>query len=251
MNIFCFFLYAFLLLGVLIVPVLFFMAAPYGRHFSANWGVGVNNRWAWVIMEFVSLLSFSFFFIFFLKPSVQWMHWFLFALWILHYTHRSLIFPFQLRSSQSKMPLLIMLNAVLFNVINGGLNGFYLGAAKTLYPENYYLTGYFILGFFLFLSGMIINISSDYYLISLRSENQNHYVIPKWRWFNYVSSPNYLGEIIEWIGFALMAQNMPAWVFAFWTVANLVPRAVTHHKWYKNKFPDYPKNRKAIIPFLF
>ena len=33
-----------------------------------------------------------------------------------------------------------------------------------------------------------------------------------------------------------------------WVIANLFPRALSHHKWYKEKFSDYPKNRKAIIP---
>ncbi|NCX34980.1 MAG: hypothetical protein EBX23_06415, partial [Proteobacteria bacterium] len=26
------------------------------------------------------------------------------------------------------------------------------------------------------------------------------------------------------------------------------PRALAHHKWYQEKFSDYPKSRKAIIP---
>jgi 3-oxo-5-alpha-steroid 4-dehydrogenase 1 len=38
--------------------------------------------------------------------------------------------------------------------------------------------------------------------------------------------------------------------FALWTFANLVPRALSNHRWYKEQFPDYPKNRKAILPFL-
>jgi ABC-type uncharacterized transport system YnjBCD permease subunit len=37
-------------------------------------------------------------------------------------------------------------------------------------------------------------------------------------------------------------------VFALWVIANLLPRAFTHHQWYKEKFENYPKNRKAIIP---
>ena len=40
-------------------------------------------------------------------------------------------------------------------------------------------------------------------------------------------------------------------LFAVWTAANLVPRARSHHTWYKENFPDYPANRKAIAPFLF
>jgi hypothetical protein len=28
----------------------------------------------------------------------------------------------------------------------------------------------------------------------------------------------------------------------------LLPRAISHHKWYKEEFEDYPKERKIIIP---
>mgnify|MGYP003301402655 FL=1 len=69
--------------------------------------------------------------------------------------------------------------------------------------------------------------------------------------YKYISCPNYFGEIIEWLGFAIMVWSLPAFTFVLWTIFNLVPRAVAHHKWYKNKFSDYPRNRKAIIPFIF
>ena len=65
-----------------------------------------------------------------------------------------------------------------------------------------------------------------------------------------MSSPNYLGEMIEWLGWAIMTWSLAGLVFFFWTVANLLPRAVANHKWYKKKFPDYPSDRKAIIPYL-
>jgi hypothetical protein len=33
-------------------------------------------------------------------------------------------------------------------------------------------------------------------------------------------------------------------------VANLAPRALKTHRWYKDTFPDYPEQRKALIPFV-
>ena len=59
------------------------------------------------------------------------------------------------------------------------------------------------------------------------------------------------GEILEWVGFAIMTWCLPGLIFAIWTMANLIPRASAHHKWYRNEFGDYPKDRKAIIPFIF
>jgi hypothetical protein len=44
-----------------------------------------------------------------------------------------------------------------------------------------------------------------------------------------VSCPNYLGEILEWIGWAIATWSLAGWVFAIWTMANLAPRAFTNH----------------------
>jgi 3-oxo-5-alpha-steroid 4-dehydrogenase len=66
-----------------------------------------------------------------------------------------------------------------------------------------------------------------------------------------VSGANYFGEIVEWCGYALAAQSLPATAFAVFTFANTAPRAWRHHQWYQEKFDDYPKNRWAVIPFLW
>ncbi len=34
------------------------------------------------------------------------------------------------------------------------------------------------------------------------------------------------------------------------TAATLVPRALAHHEWYRERFADYPPERRALVPFL-
>lgn len=68
--------------------------------------------------------------------------------------------------------------------------------------------------------------------------------------FEYVSGANFFGEMLEWIGYALFAQSLPAFAFAFFTTCNIGPRALQHHQWYLEKFDDYPQERKALIPFI-
>eukprot|EP01035_Chromulina_nebulosa_P019175 gene19175-25020_t len=68
--------------------------------------------------------------------------------------------------------------------------------------------------------------------------------------FKYVSCANYTGEIIEWFGYALANWSLPALAFAIYTFSNTAPRAHKHHLWYKIKFEDFPKERKAVIPFI-
>ena len=51
----------------------------------------------------------------------------------------------------------------------------------------------------------------------------------------YISAPNYFGEIIEWIGWAILTWSISGLVFALWTIANLFPRALAHHKMVSRK----------------
>ena len=98
---------------------------------------------------------------------------------------------------------------------------------------------------------MLINWKSDTMLIDLRKPGETGYKIPNGFLFKYISSPNLFGEIVQWLGFAVIAWNIPALGFFIWTYANLVPRAKNHHEWYHQNFNDYPKNRKVIFPFLY
>ena len=43
-----------------------------------------------------------------------------------------------------------------------------------------------------------------------------------------ISCPNFFGEIIEWLGFAVMTLNPGSISFLIWTVCNLVPRSKAH-----------------------
>jgi hypothetical protein len=47
-----------------------------------------------------------------------------------------------------------------------------------------------------------------------------------------------------------MIWAIPGFLFAFWTFANLAPRALANHQWYQKKFPNYPEERKALIPYV-
>ena len=91
---------------------------------------------------------------------------------------------------------------------------------------------------------------ADATLRGLRAPGSSDYRIPTGGLYEYVSCPNYLGEIIEWTGWAVMTWSLAGLSFAVWTAANLAPRAWTHHRWYRATFPDYPKTRRALLPFV-
>lgn len=244
--------YLWLLIAVIVHVTMFFVTAPFGRHTSEKWGVSINNKVAWFVMELPSL-AFMVYFLFWGTYSFSSYAWILFSLWIVHYFNRTFIYPLRIRSTPKKMPLAIVVSAVFFNVMNAGLNGYYLAelAPAEKYNEGWLMHFSTLSGALLFVIGLIINWKSDSILIHLRKPGETGYKIPSGFLFKYVSSPNLFGEMIEWSGFALMALNLPALTFMVWTFANLAPRAKNHHDWYLRNFQDYPKERKVVIPYLF
>lgn len=224
------------------------ITAPYGRHTRKGWGPSINNTLGWVVMEIVSPAVFAFFFLKGGNSSAA--NRLLFMLWLTHYVNRSLIFPFRIRDKNKTMPLLICMMAIFFNSMNGFLNGHWLGTMKT-YDAAWLTDWRFIAGVILFVSGFIINFTSDNILLSLRKNKASgEYKIPTGGLYKWISCPNYFGEILEWFGWALATWSLPGLSFALWTAANLIPRALSNHKWYKETFVDYPSARKAVVPFI-
>ena len=230
-----------IIIGLIIFPTNLIYKAPYGRHTSKKWGVSIDNKLGWIIMELPALLvcpAIYFYFKVDFDISIMFI-----CLWIIHYFNRTIIYPLRIKTKGKKMPLAIVLSAFFFNIVNGSINGYFLSNI------NLHSVSILITGFLLFVLGLYINISSDNKLINLRKIKKGYFV-PKGGLFKYISCPNFFGEILEWFGFALMTFNIGSLSFFIWTCCNLIPRGLAHHSWYKNKFNEYPKERKAILPFL-
>jgi protein-S-isoprenylcysteine O-methyltransferase Ste14 len=149
------------------------------------------------------------------------------------------------------MTLAVALMGFLFNGVNATLNGWYLFRHAAPYPLAWLLDGRFVLGFSLFAAGFVINRWSDAILRGLRRPGESVYRIPHGGVFRWVSSPNYLGEIMEWAGWAVLTWSFAGASFAAWTVANLAPRARANHRWYRENFPDYPGERRILVPLVW
>jgi 3-oxo-5-alpha-steroid 4-dehydrogenase 1 len=234
-------------IGVASFILLQFITAPYGRHLRKGWGPQISNRMGWIIMEAPSLFIILCFYLISDQSAYASL---LSFLWIFHYVNRTFIYPFRIRTQGKKMPWVIILSAIFFNFINAGLNGYFL-ANFDRYSADSFSHPNFYIGIALFISGFLINQISDHILIHLRKPGETGYKIPKGFLFYYISCPNLFGELIQWTGFAVMAWNYPAVSFLIWTAANLLPRAMGHHKWYQNNFTEYPKKRKIMIPGIW
>lgn len=234
-------------IGVITFLYLFKQTAPYGRHKTSGWGVEIPNRLGWVLMEGLSPIFISCWF--WLGDSEKsLLNITLYSLYTLHYLYRGWIFPFMTRTKGKTMPITITFSAIIFNLINTFFIGYQLGfmggrTEITMFE--------LVLGGLLFVTGFVIHFTSDQILINLRQPGETDYKIPNGFLYKYVSSPNYLGELIEWTGYAILLGSISGWLFVFWTAVNLVPRAVSNYKWYKQKFADYPTDRKVIFPGIF
>jgi 3-oxo-5-alpha-steroid 4-dehydrogenase 1 len=233
--------------AILVFILLFFISAPYGKFSRKGWGPAVKSKWAWLIMEFPSPALILLLFL--LSPFKGAPQIIFVTLWLLHYLHRTFYYPFRQSGRNKPYPLLIVLMAIIFNLLNGFINGYGIFHLYD-YSARWLLSWQFISGLILFICGFSINKTADEKLSLLRSQNLQGYVIPKGWLFSYISCPHYFGEIIEWGGWAVMTWSLPGLSFFVFTFANLFPRAIASHRWYKKTFADYPAARKAVIPFI-
>jgi protein-S-isoprenylcysteine O-methyltransferase Ste14 len=235
-------------LAAVTLLALVFVTAPYGRHARKGWGPGVGERLGWMLME---------------SPAALWFAWnclraphgrepvalALFALWELHYLYRVAVFPLLMRTGGHPMPLAIAGLAFAFNLLNGYVNGQAVAGAGAQGPE-WLRDPRLYAGAALFVAGFALHVLSDRTLRRLRAPGERGYKIPRGGAYRLVSSPNYLGEILEWSGWALATWSLGGLAFALYTFANLAPRAFSNHAWYRRTFPDYPPERRALVPFL-
>ena len=235
--------YIWILIALIVFPINLIYKAPYGKHSTKKWGKSIDNKTGWILMELPALLTCPLIY-FVIVEEINLSIVFI-ILWITHYFNRTIIYPLRIKTKGKKIPIAIVASAFFFNMVNGVFNGYFLTLVQFESISHMYL----ILGLIIFIIGFYINVSSDNILIKLRTK-QKGYVIPKGKLFNYVSCPNFFGEIIEWLGFAIMTLNPGSLSFLIWTICNLIPRSKAHHKWYKENFENYPKKRKAVIPYL-
>lgn len=246
---FTIFLWVMAATAVVVFVALHFIEAGYGIAFNPKWGPSVGNRLGWVLME---------------APVFIVMCWLwlasdrrteaaplaMFCIFQLHYFQRSFIFPLLIKG-KSRMPLAIMLMGVTFNTLNALMQGgwiFYV-SSPFRYPTSWLWSWQFILGTLIFAWGMWTNLQSDNIIRHLRKPGDTRHYLPRGGMFRYVTSANYLGEFMEWVGFAVLTWSWAGAVFALWTFANLAPRARKINARYQREFG--PLSQKAILPFVY
>eukprot|EP00062_Callorhinchus_milii_P013254 gi/632961161/ref/XP_007896603.1/ PREDICTED: 3-oxo-5-alpha-steroid 4-dehydrogenase 2 [Callorhinchus milii] len=223
-------------------------ASPYGRYTPPSFsGILIPAKIAWFVQELPSFLVPVL--LLYRSGSLETLGCkLLLFMFCGHYFHRTFIYGFLTNGQPTSFH--IVCQSFLFCTLNGWFQAHSL-INCAVYEDNWTTDCRFILGVVIFLLGMAINIHSDHVLRNLRKPGEINYKIPKGGLFKYISGANFFGEIIEWFGYAIATWNASAFSFAVLTFCSIGPRAYHHHRFYQKKFQDYPKSRRALIPFLF
>jgi steroid 5-alpha-reductase len=260
---------SFLILDVPIFLCLLFIKAYYGKFFNSKSEETnciqktlrkifpvIPSRISWIVQECPCVFV-TIFYLIRAHSEITLKKILVLAPFLIHYIHRTFIFPFIIHSSKNN-PLEITLMAFTFCTFNAIMINrsifYYIN-----YENSFWL--YYIYGLITFVCGMHINMFSDYSMIKQRNNNNektsgSKYIIPRGFMYELISCPNYFGELTEWLGFFILSNTFSGLVFFISTFANLFPRALQYHNWYKEKFKEQFNSdkdlmeRKAIVPFL-
>ncbi|NND45483.1 MAG: DUF1295 domain-containing protein [Xanthomonadales bacterium] len=233
------------LLCPLVLLSLLRTTAPYGRHHAGGWGPRLPNRLAWFLMELPALGAITYWVL--ASPAGRSAAALVpLGFWVFHYAYRTFVFPALMRPAGRTFPALLVVFAVLFNLLNGFNNAHAVLANAVVPPP--WEHWHFWVGAAVFSAGFIVHVHADHVIRRLRRPGSSGYAIPHGGLFRRVSSPNYLGEIVQWTGWAILTWSLAGLAFALFTVCNLAPRALSNQAWYRDRFPDYPPERRALIP---
>lgn len=262
--------------GVAVVAFIasLFISSPYGKFASSSYGIEMDPRVGWFLMEIMATVSFIYFYI--QGPQAFRPVPLMFAgLFLLHYANRGFYFPFNIRvhkGTKASFSWLVVVSGVFVTSLHGYLNAQWYSRFAEFLDWDWLCTPTCLLGLVLYEVGFWSTIHCEYIMRHLRSTDASfstateivtntgasfpavpipRYKIPKGFLFNYVTSPQYFTELIAFFGWAMMTRNPAGAVIFCISAANLIPRAMQSHEWYKNKFEDYPQSRKILIPFVW
>ena len=251
---------ALMVAGVYLVLVIiggFFVKAPYGRFATESMGLNLSPRLGWFLMELPATLSFVFFY-FQGENRFEMVPLFFLAIWLIHYGNRGFIFPLLMRVAKGQkgsFSIGIVFAGWFVTAFHGYLNAVFISHLSTHLTDAWFSDPRFIVGMGIYIFGYVMNLHSDHVIRTLRSKEEvasgeKVYRIPEGGLYRYITCPSYFTELISFTGFAIATWSLGALFVLGISAANLIPRAFQTHQWYKEKFSDYPDNRKVIVPGL-
>jgi 3-oxo-5-alpha-steroid 4-dehydrogenase 1 len=235
-----------------------FVPSPYGRFTSGSFGWRVDPRLGWFLMELPASIVFAAAYLSGprraeLVPMV------LAGIWVVHYANRGFFFPFMIRTprgASTSFSFMVVAIGWLSTTLHGYLNGAFVAGLGAHLTTAWLSDPRFWAGAGLWAASLALNVHSDAVVRNLRtrrevSKGEKVYRIPRGGLFRWVTNASYLTELGAWAGWALATWSLAGVYILALSAANLLPRAVATHRWYRERFPDYPTSRKILVPFVW
>ena len=251
--------------------ILLFIPAPYGKFRNSLDSLGIlskkiDGRLGFFWQELPSVVV-PFFVLFANIGKIDSLAFLFFLLWQTHYIQRTFIYALIRMKSANQTTIMTSAMAFAFTSINSYLTTKFAIFYPFYDPITVPKIARWFVGMMIFFIGLGGNIWADQVLLNLRNNNgqqsqpteaywkkigkkknfdqrtlrgqanppqqgEKQYYIPKGPLYEFVSCPNYLCEIIEWIGLYITFPTAAMLNFVVCTCLNLVPRALSTHKWY-------------------
>ncbi|PQM42166.1 steroid 5-alpha-reductase DET2 [Prunus yedoensis var. nudiflora] len=211
-----------------------FLQAPYGKHRRPGWGPTMSPPLAWFLME---------------SPTL-WLTLLLFPSGSTLPTQKPFFSSHPFSSTTSTAPASTRSASAGIPPIPKHQAARWVSQYKD-YEADGWFWWRFCVGLAVFGYGMAVNIWSDRVLVGLKKEGKG-YKVPKGGCFELVSCPNYYGEIVEWLGWAVMTWSWAGLGFFPTRVPTWCPGHVrTISGIWRNLGRIIQRGRKAVIPFLY
>jgi very-long-chain enoyl-CoA reductase len=173
---------------------------------------------------------------------------------IVHFLKRELETIFVHRFSLATMPARNILKNCFHYWILAGMNVAYWvfhpnSSAAVKEPSSLLLYS----GLVLFAFGEIANLNAHLVLRDLRRAGSTERGIPKGFGFNLVTCPNYMFEVVAWLGVFLVSNlNWSVLVFIIVGTVQMMSWAVKKERRYRNEFGDkYKRKRFVMLPGIY
>ncbi|KAI6245618.1 putative enoyl reductase [Erysiphe necator] len=186
-------------------------------------------------------------------PPLSYSQYLSSAMIVLHFLKRELETLFVHKFSLSTMPIMnIFKNSAHYWIGSG------IFIAYFIYHPNSYtqresplIDNINLIGLVTYIFGELSNAHTHITLSRLRSKGGTERGVPRGYGFNLVTCPNYLFEVIAWIGINIVNKSLATAIFTAIAWAQMHVWALKKEKALRAEFPDTYKKKKHVIVPLF
>ena len=176
-------------------------------------------------------------------PNATTIQWIVLGVVLLHFGKRTLESMFLHKYSGKIQTLTFAIIVFAYTLMAGMISALNVVAVEKL-------DGLFYLGIGCVLVGELGNLYHHKLLANLR-EKKSGYHIPKGGWFEHATCPHYFFELLAWLGIFLVSRHLFTLLIFVAMLGYLTARSIKTRQWYQERFPEYPAERKYMIPYLF